>query len=70
MPVDLVDTPISLVSIRRIHKLNEEEFELRRKIEFHEEKIEEHQNKLKEVKENLEYNRIEKELYKKLIRYE
>ncbi|ARF70801.1 hypothetical protein B7C51_24560 (plasmid) [Paenibacillus larvae subsp. pulvifaciens] len=70
MSVNLVDTPISLVSTRRIQKLNEEEFELRKEIEFHEEKIEEHQNKLKEIKENLEYNRIEKELYKKMIRYE
>lgn len=61
-----VDIPTSLISIRRIQQLNEEDFELRREIEFHEEKIQEHQNKLKKIRENLEYNRVERELHKKL----
>ncbi|MDT2192874.1 hypothetical protein [Paenibacillus larvae] len=65
-----VEIPISLISIRRIQQLNEEDFELRREIEFHEEKIEEHQNKLKKIRENLEYNRVERELHKKLANRE
>lgn len=65
-----VEIPISLISIRRIQQLNEEDFELRREIEFHEEKIEEHQNKLKKIRESLEYNRVERELHKKLANRE
>ncbi|MEV2911030.1 hypothetical protein ABNF65_21070 [Paenibacillus larvae] len=65
-----VDIPMSLISIRRIQQLNESDFELRREIEFHEEKIEEHQIKVKKIREALEYNQIEKEFHKKLAHLE
>jgi hypothetical protein len=61
-----VDIPLSLISKRRIQQLNEDDFKLRREIEFHEERIEEHQNIIKKIRENLEYNRIEREFYKEL----
>ncbi|AHD04451.1 hypothetical protein ABNC90_16035 [Paenibacillus larvae] len=61
-----VDIPLSLISKRRIQQLHEDDFKLRREIEFHEERIEEHQNIIKKIRENLEYNRIEREFYKEL----
>lgn len=62
-----VDIPLSLISKRRLEQLDEDDFKLRREIEFHEERMEEHQNTIKKIREKLEYNRIERELYKEWL---